>query len=230
MGDYDIFSTLRDRLAGNVEPIGKLLRLNEENGEAPDDNPFVDDPDADSRVFARGFRDPFPFAFHPQSGAIYGTDNTTGTCEELNIITAGGNYGWPDVGEFPFSDCAAGEVDPIHLFSREGTAPTDYLSFSEVSGLAFVPGSRYPTLGDSLFVCESYRSALAPPGNPQGAPTTGPGVLRRLVLGGPDLNQVSGNDVIVKDCKGDVAVSPDGTVYYTNDSQIRRILPGEPPQ
>jgi glucose/arabinose dehydrogenase len=222
IGDYDVFATARDRLADAIEPIGKLLRLNPDDGAPARGNPFANDPNADQRVFASGFRDPFPFTFHPENDAIYGTDNTTGTCEELNIMAAGENYGWPDVGEFPFSDCNAGEqVDAIHLFSREGTEPTQYLSFVEVSGLAFAPGTRYPELGDSLFVCESQKSVISP----ATAPTRG--VLRRLVLGGADLNQVSANDVIVKDCKGDLTVSPDGTLYYANDGEIRRLIPGE---
>ena len=221
VGDYDLFATARDRLADAAEPIGKLLRLDPEDGAPARGNPFADDPDADQRVFASGFREPFPFTFHPENGAIYGTDNTTGTCEELNIITAGDNYGWPDVGEFPFSDCSAGDqVDAIHLFSRERTEPTQYLSFVEVSGLAFAPGSRYAALGDSLFVCESQKSVISP----ATAPTRG--VLRRLVLSGADFNQVSGNDLIVKDCKGDLAVAPDGTLYYANDGEIRRLMPG----
>jgi hypothetical protein len=31
----------------------------------------------------------------------------------------------------------------------------------------------------------------------------------------------------VKDCKGDLAVAPDGTLYYANEGEIRRLLPGE---
>ena len=224
IGDFDIAGVDdpdRARLTDAREPIGKLLRVDPDDGSPARGNPFANDADADKRVFATGFRDPFPFTFHPQTDAIYGTDNTPYTCEELNIIEEGGDYGWP-VGEFPFSDCSAGDqVDAIHHFSRENTAPEAYLSFVEVSGLAFVPGSRYPTLGDSLFVCESQKSVIAP----ATAPTKG--VLRRLVLGGADFNQVSGNDIIVKDCKGDLAVASDGTIYYANDGEIRRLLPGQ---
>ena len=222
IGDYDVFGTARERLADSIEPIGKLLRLDPDDGAPAPGNPFADNPNADQRVFASGFREPFPFTFHPANDAIYGTDNTTGTCEELNIIAAGDNYGWPDVGEFPFSDCSAGDqVDAIHLFSREGTEPSQHLSFVEVSGLAFTPGSRYPALGDSLFVCESQKSVISP----ATAPTKG--VLRRLVLGGADFSEVSADDLIVKDCKGDLAVAPDGTLYYANEGEIRRLVPSE---
>jgi glucose/arabinose dehydrogenase len=144
----------------------------------------------------------------------------------LNIILAGRNYGWPNVGEFPFSDCAFGDqVDAIYHFARENTDPSSFLSFVEVSGLVFGPGSRYLALGDSLFVCESQRSAVGPPGGEQ---TVTKGVLRRLVLSGDQFNQVTANDVIVRDCKGDLVIAGDGTLYYANDSEIRRLLPGEP--
>jgi glucose/arabinose dehydrogenase len=228
MGDYDVGGVNdpdRALLDDALEPIGKMLRVNSDGSPAAD-NPFLDNPDADPRVYATGFREPFPFTFHPQSGAIYGTDNTPVSCEELNIILAGRNYGWPNVGEFPFSDCAFGDqVDAIHYFARENTDPSAFLSFVEVSGLVFGPGSRYPALGDSLFVCESQRSAVGPPGGEQ---TVTKGVLRRLVLSGDQFNQVAANDVIVRDCKGDLVIAGDGTLYYANDSEIRRLLPGEP--
>lgn len=215
IGDYDQAGPAQDIST----PVGSLLRIDPEDGSAPADNPFADDPDADPRIFAYGFREPFPFIFHPATGAIYGTDNTPYTCEELNIIAAGGNYSWPDVGEFPFADCrAAGQTPAIHYFAREGMQPGDFLSFVEVSGLAFVSGDKYPALGDSLIVCESQRAVV----NEQQSP----GVLRRLTLAGENLDQVATSDILVKACRGDVQTAPDGTVYYSTDSEIRRLQPG----
>ena len=87
-----------------------------------------------------------------------------------------------------------------------------------MSGLAFVSGSRYPSLGDSFLACESHYSIVE---NVQS-----PGVLRRLVLSGAAYDSVSASDVIVRDCKGDVSTAPDGTVYYANNTEIPRLLPG----
>lgn len=219
IGDYDYppETSLAQDLSS---PVGKLLRIDPKDGSAPKDNPFVSTAGADPRVFAYGFREPFDFAFHPVSGAIYATDNTTVTCEELNILKPGADYGWPTVGGFPYSDCEAGTGEKaIYHFAREGKEPGDFISFVEVSGLEFVPGAKYPQLGESLFACESHRSADA-----QGQQS--PGVLRRLVLGGAAFDEVTASDLIVKDCRGDVAVSPDGTVYYANDTEIRKLLPG----
>jgi len=215
VGDYDLFGTEPQRVRSLAEPIGKLLRVNAADGSAAPGNPFSADPAADQRIFAYGFREPFPFAFEPGSGAIYGTDNTTVSCEELNLIEAGGDYSWP-VGEFPFADCAAGGQRPgIYYFAMPDRQPGDFLSFVEASGLVFAPGSKYPSLGDSLFVCETQR-----------ADPSSKGELRRVVLSGPELNQVSADDLIANGCRGDLTVSRDGTLYYATDTEIRRLVPG----
>ncbi len=204
LGDYDTSALVQDL----TNPIGKMLRVNKEDGSPAEDNPFVDDPVVDQRIFAHGFREPFDFAFHPETGQIYGSDNTTVSCEALNLITAAGNYRWPDVGEFPYSDCQAGEgTKAIHLFAREEMEPSDFLSFVVVSGLEFASGDVYPLLGDALLVCESETK-----------------LMRRLVLGGENFDQVAEDDVVFNDCDGDIATSPDGIVYYSNKTEIRRLI------
>lgn len=205
VGDYDTRQLVQDLST----PVGKLLRVDKEDGSPAPENPLVDDPKADPRIFAYGFREPFDFAFEPATGALYGTDNTTVSCEELNLIEAGANYGWPDVGDFPYSDCQAGKgTKAIYLLAQEGMQPGDFLSFVVVSGLEFASADVYPLLGDSLLVCESETK-----------------LLRRLTLSGQDLDQVTADDVIAEDCQFDIAVSPDGIIYYSNEEEIRRLVP-----
>lgn len=192
-------------------PIGKILRVNKEDGSAPDDNPFVDDPDADPRIFAYGFREPFYFTFHPQNGQIYGSDNTSVTCEELNVIESGANYGWPEAGEWPYVDClASGETPAFHFFAQQGMEPGDFLSIVGVRGMAFISGDAYPLLDEGLLVCEGATE-----------------LMRLLVLGGANSDEVISDDVVMDDCARDIAVSPDGIVYYSNEREIRRLMPLE---
>ena len=215
LGDYDDQALVQDLST----PVGKLLRIDPETGEAAPGNPVLADANADPRIYAYGFREPFDFTFNANNGDIFGTDNTPDTCEELNLIQPGENYGWPDVGEFPFADCSAGDqVDAIYHFAREGKEPGSFLSLVEVSGLTFVTGLRYPALGDSLFVCESQTSVV------ENVVTKG--ILRRVILAAPAFDSVAQSDIIVKDCKGDVETGPDGTLYYSNATEIRRLLPG----
>jgi glucose/arabinose dehydrogenase len=188
-------------------PIGKILRLNKEDGSAPADNPFVGQPGADARIFAYGFRNPFNFAFHPDSGALFGSDNGGRTCEEINIVEAGADYGWPRTEETPF-DCQATEQQlPIHWLAKEGMEPSDVDSVVGVAGMDFITSDVYPMLADSLVICEG-----------------GPRSLRRLVLASPGLDQVTEDDEIAQDCYA-VSTSPDGIIYYSNVYEIRRLMP-----
>ncbi len=205
LGDYDTPQLVQDLST----PEGKMLRVDKEDGSPAPQNPLVGNPEADPRIFAYGFRESFDFAFHPETGQIYGSDNTPVSCEELNLIEAGANYGWPDVGEFPFPDCQAGEgTKAIHFFAQEEMQPGDFLSFVVVSGLEFASGDVYPLLGDSLLVCESETS-----------------LMRRLVLSEANFDQVTEDDVVVEDCDMDIATSPDGIIYYSNETEIRRLVP-----
>ncbi len=192
-------------------PISKVLRVDKKDGSAPPDNPFVDEADADPRIFAYGFQEPFNFTFHPQSGQMYGSDSTRVTCEELNIIEAGANYGWPEGFEWPYTDCLAGKgTQAIHLFARSGMQPNNFDSAVAIAGLEFVSGDDYPLLDNSLLVCESSTQ-----------------LMRRLVLAGTNSDEGAEEDVVVEDCWFDITTSPDGIIYYSNLTEIRRLLPAE---
>jgi glucose/arabinose dehydrogenase len=212
VGDYDYGTTSGPNgipwALDTGQPVGKLLRV-EPDGQAPNDNPLADDADADGRVVAYGFARGADFAFD-SNGNLLNTD-ATDSCEEINLVTAGGNYSWPDVGPFPFSDCNAGPGNkPIYLLSKPDTNPGEFLSFVRVSGMAYLDSDRYPEIGAGLLVCEEET-----------------GLMRRLVLGGTNGQEVTANDVVTDDCTGSVAVGPDGLIYYSNDTEVRRLNPEE---
>jgi VCBS repeat-containing protein len=74
---------------------GKVLRLNPD-GTAPTDNPFYDGggPNYDG-IYATGFRNPFRLSFTPD-GKLLVADVGQSEWEEVNLVTAGANYGWPN--------------------------------------------------------------------------------------------------------------------------------------
>ncbi len=61
----------------------------------PADNPFVSDPAALDEIYATGFRNPFRFSVDPVSGKAFVGDVGQGATEEVDVVTSGGNYGWP---------------------------------------------------------------------------------------------------------------------------------------
>ena len=69
---------------------GKILRLNDD-GTIPSDNPFEK-----SYVFTLGHRNPTGLAWNSQ-GQMYATDSGPTKNDEINLIKAGLNYGWPEV-------------------------------------------------------------------------------------------------------------------------------------
>ncbi len=70
---------------------GKILRLNYD-GTIPNDNPIACAP-----IFAYGLRNSYDFCFHPQTGALYASENGPNANDEVNLILPGRNYGWPIV-------------------------------------------------------------------------------------------------------------------------------------
>jgi glucose/arabinose dehydrogenase len=114
---------------------GKILRLNRD-GTAPADNPFVDHPEADPRVWAYGFRNPFRFTFTPD-GKLLAGDVGEATWEELNVVTRGANYGWPGA-EGVCDGC--GYVNPLYVYRHT----SDTAGAGSITSVAVYTGDTYP--------------------------------------------------------------------------------------
>ncbi|WP_338729959.1 PQQ-dependent sugar dehydrogenase [Haladaptatus sp. DJG-WS-42] len=67
---------------------GKVLRLTLD-GEPDPDNPF------DNEVFTYGHRNPQGLAF--RDGELFSVEHGPDHSDEINVLEAGNNYGWPDV-------------------------------------------------------------------------------------------------------------------------------------
>jgi glucose/arabinose dehydrogenase len=81
--------------------LGSILRIdpmgsNAANGQygIPDDNPFVGQAGFADEIFAYGFRNPFRFSFDMEKGDLYAGDVGQDDLEEVDVVVAGGNYGW----------------------------------------------------------------------------------------------------------------------------------------
>ncbi len=76
---------------------GKVLRINLD-GTIPKDNPFVGRADANPAVYTYGHRNPYSINIDPETGRVLvgevGYDRPE-DWEEINLLQAGGNYGWP---------------------------------------------------------------------------------------------------------------------------------------
>ena len=103
---------------------GKILRMSP-TGAAPDDNPFDG-----SLVYSLGHRNPQGLAWDA-AGQLWASEFGQDTWDELNAITPGANYGWPEV-EGVGSDAAF--VNPVAQWATDDASP---------SGLAYTRGTLY---------------------------------------------------------------------------------------
>ncbi len=110
---------------------GKFLRLDVDGGipyAVPDGNPFAGSPSAGrGEIYALGFRNPWRWSFDRATGDLWAGDVGQGAWEEIDLVTAGGNYGWPPKeGKHCFAEVPCdrpGLVDPVAEYShREGCA------------------------------------------------------------------------------------------------------------
>ena len=128
---------------------GKIFRIHAD-GTVPSDNPFVTNADAIGAVFALGARNVQGLAQHPERGEIWFTDHGPMGGDELNILAAGANFGWPvvtygvDYDGAVVSDktVAAGMVAPVVQWTPSIAA----------SSAAFVTGSNFPAWQHDLLI------------------------------------------------------------------------------
>ena len=104
---------------------GKILRM-EADGSVPADNPFPG-----SLVYSWGHRNVQGITWDP-SGRMWSAEFGQNTWDELNLITAGGNYGWPDVEGKGGTD--KGFIDPKVVWATKDASP---------SGIAYWNGALY---------------------------------------------------------------------------------------
>lgn len=77
-----------------TRPNGKVHRIHKD-GRIPESNPFMDEKDAMKSIFSLGNRNIQGMAIHPVTGQLWATEHGPMGGDELNLIEAGKNYGWP---------------------------------------------------------------------------------------------------------------------------------------
>ncbi len=190
-------------------PYGKVLRL-EPDGAVPDDNPFVGD-DALPEIYSLGHRDQLGLVVH-ESGAVLAAEHGPNGGDEINLILAGRNYGWPEysygrnydgsrISALPVVD---GIEQPLVLWVPS-IAPT---------GLAFYSGTRIPAWKGNLFVGSARLGEI---------PRTGG--LERIVLN-ERLEELRRERLLtpLRQRIRDVREGPDGLLYVITDEDDGALL------
>lgn len=194
---------------------GRVIRINRD-GSIPKDNPWLNRATVLPETFAHGLRDPEGAAINPATGELWATDHGPQGGDEINIIRAGRDYGWPDVSYGTQYDArrADGRKNvPVGngMHSMEGVQEPIYFWVPSIapSGMMFYTADLFPEWKGSLFV-----GALAGQH------------LVRLVLNG---DRVVAEEKLLTDFKQrirDVRQGPDGAVYLlTGGGGLVKLTP-----
>lgn len=115
-----------------TSPYGKLHRVNVD-GSIPSDNPFSGQTGKVQSIFAYGLRNPFKFDFR-NDGTAFVADVGGDFFEEVDLITSGGNYGWPDCE----GACSIpGFINPIYQYGHGSNG-------ASITGGAFYNSNKFP--------------------------------------------------------------------------------------
>jgi glucose/arabinose dehydrogenase len=178
--------------------LGKIFRITKDGKPAPG-NPFASNAFAMPEVYAYGVRNAQSLDIHPVTGELWEAEFGPRGGDELNIIKAGKNYGWPvityglEYSGDPIGDAIqqkAGMEQPVYYWDP----------VLSPSGMVFYKGNTIPEWKNNLFICGLSSAHIA-----------------RLVIVN---NKVVGEERLLEDKKDrfrDVAYD-NGVLYTVTDS------------
>jgi aldose sugar dehydrogenase len=191
---------------------GKVMRLRPD-GSAPPDNPFVGEPGVVEGIWTYGHRNVQGAAVEPESGALWIVEHGPRGGDELNLLEAGLNYGWPEVSygiNYDGSPVGAGVAsgqdfeEPVYFWDPV-IAP---------GGMAFYRGDMFADWQGDVLIA-----------------SLDPGALVRLDLEGAAAEagsepRVLGEERLLTDAGRirDVEVAPDGAVLVLTDESNGSVL------
>ena len=200
-----------DRAQNGLDHGGKVIRLNDD-GSVPGDNPFVGRDDMLPEIFALGVRSPQGLALHPQTGELWENEHGPLGGDEVNIIQAGKNYGWPLVtfGRDYDGVAISEETEREGLESRF----IYWVPSIAISGISFYSGDAFPLWQGNTFVGSMIMGRTPMTGHIQRITFSDEGIaLAREPILLPLRQRIR-----------DVRPGPDGFLYVLTDQNPGAVL------
>jgi glucose/arabinose dehydrogenase len=193
---------------------GRVLRINRD-GSIPKDNPWLSRATVPADTFAHGFKDPEGAAINPQTGELWAIDHGPQGGDEVNIVRAGKDYGWPDVSygvQYDARQLDGRKNVPVGngKSAMEGVEQPIYFWVPSIapSGMAFYTGDLFPEWKGNLFIGAMAGQHLV-----------------RLVLNG---ERVVAEEKLLADLKQrirEVRQGPDGAMYIFAGNSLLKLTP-----
>ena len=194
---------------------GKVVRLRDD-GSVPPDNPFVGKAGYQPEIYSLGHRSPQGLAMNPATGALWENEHGPLGGDELNIVQAGRNYGWPLV---TFGTDYDGTKISDASTRPDLESPFVYWVPSiAISGLTFYTGDRFPQWKGNVFVGAMFAGR-----------SRGTGHIQRIVIN--EAGRPINREPMLAELRQrirDVRQGPDGLLYLLTDEDDGMVLRLEP--
>ena len=184
--------------------LGKILRMTAD-GKVPEDQDLTLLPGSDPYVFSYGHRNPQGLAIDPADGQIYEEEHGPRGGDEINLVVAGANYGWPVVSYGV--DYSGALISPYTQFPGTTQPLLHWTPSIAASGLAVYRGSAFPDWQGDLLAGALVEKSL-----------------RRVNM---ENGAVVGQEIMLQELDErirDVRVGPDGFIYVLTDSEDGKLL------
>ena len=194
---------------------GKVLRLRDD-GTVPSDNPFVGRAGCKPEVYSLGHRNSLGLAVQPGTGDVWQNENGPNGGDEINIIRAGRNYGWPLVS---YGRTYQGPKQSEQPWREAFEQPIVFWVPSiAVSGMTFYTGNRLPKWKGDVFV-GGMRTGEIP----------GTGHLERILFN-EKMEELRRESLLaeMRQRIRDVRQGPDELLYLLTDADDGAVLRIEP--
>jgi len=153
--DY-LYASIGERGEGMIaqdptNSIGTIIRIHK-NGDIPDDNPYVDNPNWLPEIYQIGVRNPQGMSFDPLSEDIFISNHGPKGGDFIGPVLAGTNYGWKQIG-WGGTNYSGTKVGDGNTW-EPGFLKPDFIWVPSigVGGIKFYQGSAFPEWQNSLLV------------------------------------------------------------------------------
>ena len=181
--------------------LGKIIRLRDD-GHTPPDNPFQDKGELAKTFWTLGHRNALGLSFNA-AGQLWAHEMGPRHGDELNLITKGNNYGWPEVSE---GRHYSGTAIPSHKTRPEFTPPKAFwVPTIAPSGLVFYDGDEFPQWQGHGFIGGLKSRALI-----------------RIAFDGDQAVEAERFEWAKR--VRDVALAPDGSIWVIEDGNNGRLI------
>ena len=144
-GDRQLFDPAQDMKSN----LGKVLRINSD-GTIPKDNPYAKKGGVEAQIWTSGHRNSLGLAVNPSTKKLWAIEMGPVHGDEINMIEAGKNYGWPIVSNGSNYD---GTKIPDHETKPKFAGPLYYWHPGvSPSGMTFYSGTKFKNWQGSVLV------------------------------------------------------------------------------